>query len=1123
MMQNETRIQQDVNMYDIPSSKEKAMGTLRMSTYVSSPRVLPGPGHLPARSQMKKPSENPISLSSPSSNSSRPENSSTLASNRPNIEAIEILSRKVSDNGVLQRFQNADTAFMLATGDIFMKSSDVLRSGQSDGNDVSIPARTYSASETPFTGSLIPSSHRNGMTLNGVLQDIAVTNAIPRSKHLITTEISTIESPGEKIPFRQSLPRNYPSQSTRTNPNRPFLSGLEAEHSAKAYFSNQRTATSTKYPLAFKNSSKLSMYPEDNSYRSLKGSIRRPPSRSRQSATVFGKSQSNEHQDKSKMTSESGNKLDLKIALNSSKSTNPKIGSNSMLGVSKAIQQLGLGEKRNGDVDLMGNMKGAEITGISYQNLTGQSIKRDTNENAEIAPCMIARRKKSVDDLTEYYNGSQYSGIDQSTVTTENGQDDESASVITQDTGVYENEEEDIEDGMEGEMHEDMGGSQGDFCPDDNDIDCIDDTAIGSLEDDDNATEGEEISESARTSVIGDSHRDSLDEAANKPSLIKSVFSNCPPVIQFCTKHEKVEPLPAHVRKLLKWKMSPITPIVVRNTVARSGFKPSKKNYDWIGYFGKHMKASGFRSLKEYQKINHFPGSFQLGRKDRLWRNLSRMQAKFGKKEFGFVPQSYILPWDKKLLKAAWEEGSSKHKYIIKPPASARGIGIKLVHKWNQIPTRKPVLVQKYLSKPLLLNGFKFDIRLYVYVSSFDPLRIYLFDDGLVRFATTKYSTSSKHLSNRYMHLTNYSINKHSGVFQQNDDVNVCQGHKWSLKALWRHLQEKGVNTDKIWAQMKDIVIKTLISVEHFTNSLIKANCRRKSCCHELFGFDIMVDDRYQPWILEVNISPSLHSNSPLDVEIKGQMVSDMFNIAGFQLPDKRQIMSFAPSPTSSGTSSVTGSTFSQDKRKESLEITCDTRAKHSYFARHYKQFCESELMTMMLDVLTVNDIQMLVETEDENSRRGHFQRIFPGGEETRKYSNYFEQPRYYNALLHMWELKYANHKQKGVLLLESFCRRGLHLVSSVTSSTRAIPMEHVWTMARQSKIFASPRTDPKYLPIVVKSSASLSALCSSNSAAQVPFPGRISSAGRWETSSTKTLGAVSANDMKINSSRSVK
>jgi len=53
--------------------------------------------------------------------------------------------------------------------------------------------------------------------------------------------------------------------------------------------------------------------------------------------------------------------------------------------------------------------------------------------------------------------------------------------------------------------------------------------------------------------------------------------------------------------------------------------------------------------------------------------NLRLAQSRFGKKEFGFVPQTYVLPWDRKLLKTAWEEGNSKQKYILKP-VSQRGV-----------------------------------------------------------------------------------------------------------------------------------------------------------------------------------------------------------------------------------------------------------------------------------------------------------------------------------------------------------------------------------------------------------------------------------------------------------------
>lgn len=73
---------------------------------------------------------------------------------------------------------------------------------------------------------------------------------------------------------------------------------------------------------------------------------------------------------------------------------------------------------------------------------------------------------------------------------------------------------------------------------------------------------------------------------------------------------------------------------------------------------------------------------------------------------------------------------------IYSQPASARGTGIKVVARWAQIPKRRPVVVQHYIARPYLINDSKFDLRLYVVVTSIHPLRIYLYPDGLARFAS---------------------------------------------------------------------------------------------------------------------------------------------------------------------------------------------------------------------------------------------------------------------------------------------------------------------------------------------------------------------------------------------------
>lgn len=67
-------------------------------------------------------------------------------------------------------------------------------------------------------------------------------------------------------------------------------------------------------------------------------------------------------------------------------------------------------------------------------------------------------------------------------------------------------------------------------------------------------------------------------------------------------------------------------------------------------------------------------------------------------------------------------------------------------------------MVQRYIENPLLIGGYKFDLRLYVCVPSYRPLTIYLYKEGLTRFATEKFSL--EHLNDPFKHLTNFSLNK---------------------------------------------------------------------------------------------------------------------------------------------------------------------------------------------------------------------------------------------------------------------------------------------------------------------------------------------------------------------------
>ena len=101
-----------------------------------------------------------------------------------------------------------------------------------------------------------------------------------------------------------------------------------------------------------------------------------------------------------------------------------------------------------------------------------------------------------------------------------------------------------------------------------------------------------------------------------------------------------------------------------------------------------------------------------------------------------------------------------------------------------------------------------------------NPLTIYVYEEGLTRFATSKFTPLGKSGS-KYTHLTNYSINKKNANFiQNNTEENDSQtSSKWSLSALWKYLKEHDVDPNMIKRQIDDIAIKAIISVENQINT----------------------------------------------------------------------------------------------------------------------------------------------------------------------------------------------------------------------------------------------------------------------------------------------------------------
>ncbi|CAG9331493.1 unnamed protein product [Blepharisma stoltei] len=473
--------------------------------------------------------------------------------------------------------------------------------------------------------------------------------------------------------------------------------------------------------------------------------------------------------------------------------------------------------------------------------------------------------------------------------------------------------------------------------------------------------------------------------AKNKTLLLRSIYDKRPATIFFdypkcCCAKEKSKGRVFYMsdKKLAKQYLTfriseSFLYDCIINTLTSAGFSETEDE-DFNINIGASIDTDFMRDLAPFQKNNHFPGSSHLGRKDMMWKHFCRMQKRF-EEAYCFCPETYILPDDCRKLNKDREE-NPKDLWILKPANSACGKGIKILTKDTEIKKKQGVIISKYIKEPHLINGFKYDLRVYVCVTCFDPLRIYLYEEGLVRFATVPYSTKRKSLKNKCSQLTNYSINKDSPTFINNVDPSKDgYGSKWSFKALREYYESRGIPSGRIFQQIKDIIIKTFISVESHVVGKLNRSCSRRDACFEIYGFDILLDSSYKAWLLEVNIYPSLSCSSPLDTKIKYMLICDTYNLIGIT-PFKRPL---EPPPP-----------IVEIRAKKSLEVSsldkCNNLAEYP---------------------LTLEDALIIVEGEEELYRRGKYERIFPLKENVDYYLEFYDIPRY-NTLLTSRYLKYG-------------------------------------------------------------------------------------------------------------------
>ena len=171
------------------------------------------------------------------------------------------------------------------------------------------------------------------------------------------------------------------------------------------------------------------------------------------------------------------------------------------------------------------------------------------------------------------------------------------------------------------------------------------------------------------------------------------------------------------------------------------------------------------------------------------------------------------------------------------------------------------IIIQKYIEKPFLYKGRKCDIRIWVLISH--KMKVYIFKEGHLKASSVNYNKDD---FDSFIHITNYSLQKYNKSFAKYE-----KGNEISFQTFQNFINENNPFNfrEEIFPKFTEIVKLTALSVKN------KINMNNSNYCFEIFGYDFMMDEEKNVYLIEINTNPGLEISSDIIAELIPRMIDD--------------------------------------------------------------------------------------------------------------------------------------------------------------------------------------------------------------------------------------------------------